>query len=291
MNAPEPAIRINVDPANLGQFFACCGLFELADRLWPGCESWFDKSGLDFFVGHRAPAEDFHVGVLVDQLIRCELTNTMNPEELERFELLKEKKKSELDKKEEQERKDFEKQWRDAALILGKPFELRLDWFLDSRAGGSRFKTSAGMQSVIDIARSMKKLLSEGEYGKIPAADWLSHASGHGVSFNLDSNEGAHSSALDVGFVLDPLNLSSRTRPLLELAAFVGLQRFRPLADVRANRQTYSTWTVPLPPVAAMVAVAGEFSTPFSKTFEFPLLYRTKYLKSFLPAQPLRGAR
>ncbi len=290
MNALEPAIRINVNSANPGQFFACCGLFELADRFWPGCESWFDKTGLAFFIGHAAPTDDFHIGVLVDQLIRSELNNTMTDEELQRFEELKETKKSQLNKEEEQERKNFEKKWREAALILGGPFHLRLDWFLDDRAGGNRFKTWAGQQSVIDIARSMKKLLSEGNYGKVPAADWLSHASGHGVSFNLDSNEGAHSSALDVGFVLDPLNLSSRTRPLLELAAFVGLQRFRPTADVRRNRQTYSTWTIPLPALAGTAAVAGEFSTPGCLTFEFPLLYRTKYLKSFLPAQPLRGA-
>ena len=36
-------IRVNVDPTNPGQFFACCGLLELADRLWPGAEGWFEK--------------------------------------------------------------------------------------------------------------------------------------------------------------------------------------------------------------------------------------------------------
>ena len=38
MNTLEPTIRIRVDLSNPGQFFACCGLFELADRLWPGIE-------------------------------------------------------------------------------------------------------------------------------------------------------------------------------------------------------------------------------------------------------------
>src|ERR1700674_5186540 len=32
---------VNVDPTNPGQFFACCGLLELADRLWGGAEGWF----------------------------------------------------------------------------------------------------------------------------------------------------------------------------------------------------------------------------------------------------------
>ena len=42
MNQMRPTIRIQVDPTNPGQFFACCGLLELADRLWPGSEAWFD---------------------------------------------------------------------------------------------------------------------------------------------------------------------------------------------------------------------------------------------------------
>ena len=175
-------------------------------------------------------------------------------------------------------------------LFWVEPFHLLLDWFLDDRAGGNRFKTWAGQQSVIDIAKSMKMLLKKGKYDKVPVSDWLNHSSGSSVGFNFDANEGSHSLPLDVGFSLDPLNLSSRTRPLLELAAFIGLQRYRPAADVRANRQVYHTWTVPFSPLAAMVAVAGHVFTPGSQAFEFPLLYRTKYLKSFLPAQPLRGA-
>jgi CRISPR-associated protein Csx14 len=39
---PRPNITIPVDLTNPGQFFACCGLLELADRLWPGAEGWFD---------------------------------------------------------------------------------------------------------------------------------------------------------------------------------------------------------------------------------------------------------
>jgi CRISPR-associated protein Csx14 len=40
MSSSKP-IRVNVDVTNPGQFFACCGLLELADRLWPGAEGWF----------------------------------------------------------------------------------------------------------------------------------------------------------------------------------------------------------------------------------------------------------
>src|SRR5882672_10552493 len=43
MSNSDP-IRINVDLSNPGQFFACCGLLELADRMWPGAEAWFDTT-------------------------------------------------------------------------------------------------------------------------------------------------------------------------------------------------------------------------------------------------------
>ena len=48
MSRPEPNITVNVEATNPGQFFACCGLLELADRLWPGAEGWFQED--KFFV-------------------------------------------------------------------------------------------------------------------------------------------------------------------------------------------------------------------------------------------------
>ena len=50
MNRPIPSIRVKVDVTNPGQFFACCGLLELADRLWPGAEGWFEEGHFAFLV-------------------------------------------------------------------------------------------------------------------------------------------------------------------------------------------------------------------------------------------------
>ncbi len=47
-NISEPKIKIELEPANPGQFFACCGILELADRLWNGAEGWFDTR--EFFI-------------------------------------------------------------------------------------------------------------------------------------------------------------------------------------------------------------------------------------------------
>ena len=43
MTNPEPTIRINVDVSNPGQFFACCGLLELASRLDQNATGHFEN--------------------------------------------------------------------------------------------------------------------------------------------------------------------------------------------------------------------------------------------------------
>jgi CRISPR-associated protein Csb3 len=84
--------------------------------------------------------------------------------------------------------------------------------------------------------------------------------------------------------------IPSTARPALELLAFIGLQRFRPLQFRRENRFVYTAWSDPLPIAIAAPAACGELPTGKSTSFEFRLLYRTKYLKSFLPAVPFNGA-
>jgi len=43
MSQPASNIKVKIDTTNPGQFFACCGLLELADQLWPGAEGWFER--------------------------------------------------------------------------------------------------------------------------------------------------------------------------------------------------------------------------------------------------------
>jgi len=287
MNTPEPNIRVNVDVTNPGQFFACCGLLELTDRLWDGAEGWFDESANEFQVAALTEANGCSSATFLAALAKCNLSNTMTTRELNRLDELKATRAKDQSAEEKEEKESLQKLWRGKPLELRKPFEIRLDWFIDNRGGGSRFKTWAGQQSVIDIAQNMKERLDAGEYASVSPADWFTHSTGAEVTFKFDSDEGGHSSALDVGFVLDPLKMSSYNRPFLELAAFIGLERFRPTPDTKTNCYFYSTWTTPLLPAAASAAAAGQLTMPGSRLFEFSLLYRTKYLKSFLPAQPV----
>ena len=71
MNVPTPTITVDVDPTNPGQFFACCGILELAQRLWPAtiAEGWFAKDGLQFHVACGGGLADF-----TNALANAELT-------------------------------------------------------------------------------------------------------------------------------------------------------------------------------------------------------------------------
>src|SRR5260370_38700800 len=83
--------------------------------------------------------------------------------------------------------------------------------------------------------------------------------------------------------------MESPARPARELLAFIGLQRFRPGEIKGENRFLYTAWNRPLPIEVAMPAACGALPIIGADRFEFRLLYRTKYLKSFLPAIPYTG--
>ena len=50
-----PEYRLGLDPRNPGQFFACCGLFELAELAAPGGEARFLDEGRQFAISTDGP--------------------------------------------------------------------------------------------------------------------------------------------------------------------------------------------------------------------------------------------
>lgn len=295
MTLPTASIRAQVDPTNPGQFFACCGLLELADRLWPdrGATGWFTPDATIFQIACDGTLEQ-----LLAAVANMTLTNTMSADDHARLKELSELKGSQRTDAMDDEKKTLEKWLREKPIVIvpkGRS-PLTLDWFLDDMAGGSRFKTWAGQQSVLSIATSMKDAHAKTDWAaQKPEHCFESTAVGCGLPFNFDSDLGGQGSSLDVGFSFDPLAASAATRiamsarPTLELLAFIGLQRCRPVELRGQNRFHYQCWGQPLPPMLAAAASCLQLPTLPSRTFEFRLLYRTKYLKSFLPANPLTG--
>lgn len=284
----EPTICLRIDPANPGQFFACCGLLELADLLWGVSEGFFSEDTKNFYIKTAKIIKGTNVVELIDVLAKCHITNTMSEMELKRLEYLSKMPRKEISKYPllEAEKNQLGEMRRAAPILLHEPFDLRVDWFLDERSGGNAFKTWAGQQSVLDIAGNMKRLVKECDLSQIPLEAllfWTKNSDA--VPFNFDSDLGGVGSDLDVGFSFDPLKIHVQIRPIVEFLAFIGLQRFRPSFDEARNCYKYSLWFTPLIPEVASVAACGLIGMRNIKNLEFQLLYRTKYLKSFLPAR------
>jgi CRISPR-associated protein Csb3 len=183
-------------------------------------------------------------------------------------------------------------------LHLGKPFNLRLDWWKKVEGpnkarvdlgGGDRLKTWAGKQFGPSIFRLMKdackgidllKLLDESKavYEKQDGKDRKKTTS----PFYFDARR--DETSLDVGFSPDEQDMSVMVYPAVESLALVGLQRFRPAVD--GNRRSrsflYAAWAEALPPTVAMVAASGIMSVRSCGTFRFTKPSRGgEYLTTF----------
>jgi CRISPR-associated protein Csb3 len=283
-------ITIPVDLTNPGQFFACCGLLELADRLWPGAEGWFEGGSFHITANRCTLTE------LLRQLSSSAVSNTMSPAQLARLNDLSAMKKKDRTEAIEEEKKSLESLRRELPITLSGKVNFLIDWFCDDLAGGSRFKTWAGQQSVLDIAQAMHSAIASME-SESKDDSICSPAREIGLPFNFDSDLGGQGSARDIGFSFDPLAGNEITRiegtckPVLEILAFIGLQRFRPREIPGQNRFVYVAWPSPLSSQVAACATSQSLPLDGAQAYAFQLLYRTKYLKSFLPAQPFQGDR
>jgi hypothetical protein len=264
VTTPTPTIRVAVDPTNPGQFFACCGLLELADRLWRGAEGRFADDCCEF-----------HIGALMGS--GCSLR-----------ELLTAVLDAELVPLEPDDRAT-------SPLLLRGRFGLRLDWWNDERAGGKELKTWAGRQEVVTIAGAMHRalaravdlghdLFSQAEVIPDPGDPKKAVA-----PFYFDARRAAGALNLDVGFSLDVHGIDATSFPAVEFLCLIGLQRFRPARAAASRTYSYNAWRTPLlPPAAFAAAQPGDHT---SRAFEYRLLFRTKYLKGFLPATPVENAQ
>ena len=305
-------IRINVDPTNPGQFFACCGLLELTDRIWDGAQGWFESNNRSFVVSSSYPSDRF-TG-LIEKLRQVELGGELSDQlALERAQLegkkrqLKKENKA-LPKKEEQRRKQLGKLLREGMIWIGDPFKLRLDWWQDDDEGNP--KTWAGSQQVLRIAqaalvdtarafetdepfdfkcvmRPVSDQTEDGEptTGKRPGKK---DAKDKAEPFYFDSRHGANALPLDIGFSPNELGMESKAFPAVELLCLIGLQRCRPNLTDTPLVFEYFTWSIPLPVPVVPAAVSGFLGQAFGYRFENA--YRTDQRKhsGYLPATLFR---
>lgn len=264
----EPAIRVCVAPTNPGQFFACCGLLELAERLWDGAEGWFTDGA--FYL--RPLATDPSIESTLDGLLRAiadAALRQIDPDD------------------------DYS-----SPIEVPTPFGIRLDWWMDDRAGGDRLKVWAGSMRSVRIARAMQKVLQRPELQNDAVFDYGTvvydplESDKKVEPFYFDARRGSSAQAIDIGFAPDSFQMKTAAYPAVEFLCLVGLQRFRPMPTGMRRVFEYHTWAPPLATHIAPSAVCGLLPRIETHRFRFENAFRTdqRKHKAFTPATLLQGA-
>jgi CRISPR-associated protein Csx14 len=249
MTQSQPTFSVNVDVTNPGQFFACCGLLELAHRLWPGAEGWFEANA--FRVRTHEQAGD-PLTALVQELGKAQVQDCGD---------------------------GVEKAIRPLNL---RPFGITLDWWVDQTGKRTALKLWAGQQTSLGIVETLRDAAAE-LVGR-PLHQMLDAAQPLTGRFGLDPRSAWN--ALDVGFSPNEQGMEVATFAAVELLGAVGLQRFRPVEDAR-DAFRYAAWTVPLPPPVARAASAGVIRAGEVQQYRFRIAIRGSY-KGFDFATPIQ---
>lgn len=274
------SFAVAVDPANPGQFFACCGLLELADRLWPGAEGWFGEDGRGFHIAREGGSTSLPEVLSAAQ--RTRFVGDITSEE---------------DDGEGEDKEDapFE------PLEVVAPYRLYLDWWQDIDlkpwAGSMNARNIAvAMCRAIDPAHADPLNQSEIVYEVLHDADVAKPGKRKPKEpFQLDARRGASALGRDIGFMPDTLKKKYKTpmfaQPAVEFLALVGLQRCRPRPTDRPRVYDYYTWSerMPCPVQVLPAAVTGVLGDPSARGFRFENAFRTGQLKhkAYMPASPL----
>jgi CRISPR-associated protein Csb3 len=292
----NPNIQISVDLTNPGQFFACCGLLELADRLWPGAEGWFEPR--HFYINvKKCRRDDCPLPNRVDGSLVCR-----NPNVSRKLlaELLTETKTLKFDvgddddpdETDDDDKEDsghvqpIELEWSDGR------FAIYLDWWSEKAV-----KPWAGSMKERIILRAMLDAIDPGNEDPFNDLRRVQYQSPRFEKngrlkkpqkkepFYFDPRRGNKSHPLDCGFSPDTHKMEAECCPALEALCFIGLQRARPAPTDVANQSRYTTWPrmkgdqLGLAPSLVGVATCGIIRFPGSCDYVFNNYFRTDQRK------------
>jgi CRISPR-associated protein Csb3 len=272
-------ISIPVDVTNPGQFFACCGLLELAHRRWSGATGHFADHGDQFHitVGVAANLSDLLQGFKDSPPGVAVAIGSGSAEQTD------------------EQREDGDRDDDDSAgpMFLGVPFNLRLDWWEDKS-----LKPWAGSMNAEHIIRAMVAAIDSDRHDplndlRVVHDPTVPTSAGRKPKkpkkrepFYFDARRGANAKSLDVGFAPDAFSMESAACPAVESLCMIGLQRFRPMPTDQPRVFVYRAWAVPLPPSTAAAAACGLLPGVGGDRYRFENAFRTdqRKHKGFLPA-------
>jgi hypothetical protein len=286
------SINVPVDLTNPGQFFACCGLLELASRIDRQSQGFFRKSDFVLETNEQDVLEAFFKCRI--DVVSSFQSSEANPEN--------------VDVDGDVEVEDLQR-GRINPMRLGEPFNLLLNWWTQKDALEQKLKLWTAGQRVTDVLRGHHKKRSKKRKempDEIPQqytpstrehfadavnrhpSDWLRKAIpiNAPAAFSFDSRL-SRNNALDLGHITNRILAFS---PAIDVLCLVAFQRFRPKTIETWNRNLYCTWSQPLPVLVAPLAVLGMLPDIFDQAFEFPVKRRDSpgRYKSFGHAQPAR---
>jgi CRISPR-associated protein Csb3 len=236
-----PEYQIAIDPRNPGLFFACCGLFEIAELLKPGGMAWFEDQGRRFCLDSEA-------------------------------ELPPPKPEVEAPTHESEDR--YDKTTEPLTLRFDER-PLRLNWWLDAtETNKGPLKTWGGQQTPRRVlAETLARLADCARVG-----DLFSASSFTTTRFGVDARSAWE--PIDLGYSPnDTSRKEALTYPWVELLAVVGLQGFRP--GGRRRDLEYAAWLEALPLVPARSACAAPWEGLAVRSFGFEVMSRGQGYKTF----------
>lgn len=259
MTTSQPKIVVNVDLTNPGQYFACCGLLELSDRLWPGAEGWFETG--QFKISASGNLIELMRAIVSAELIQLDPEdNTGSP------------------------------------IEIRKPFRpLRLDWWQDELAGGKELKVWAGTMESVRIAKAMQGALRNDDLStpSLFNVGLIAYDPDNPLKkvepYYFDARRGSNAHSRDVGFSPNDLQMTTTAFPAVELLCLIGLQRCLPAKTNRPRVYNYFVWPTPIPPVLLSPVVTGETRFSGTQAYQFENWYRTgqRKHKAFRSAVPI----
>jgi CRISPR-associated protein Csx14 len=274
MSDKDPNIRIPVDLTNPGQFFACCGLLELADRLWPGAEGWFERR--EFCLRHSGDLRTLLACLILDppqqrlflaetlpiKPIIAPLAITLDGDATTRFVL------------------DF---W---AKIIVRSGTVHAD----KAPPWNMWSGQLTSESIWLRLRDELRVLIAGDKASetMPCTneqlhDLFRQPRPFKRRFGFDST--AAWNPQDVGFSPNDQKMDVESSPATELLAAVGLQRFRPVIIDGVIR--YQAWKIAASPAIAATLACGGIRND-SPLFHFEIVDRGQY-SAFGKARPMKG--
>jgi len=272
MSNPQPNIRIPVDLTNPGQFFACCGLLELADRLWqPGAEGWFEPPYFFILTADSSKKLSELLGEV--KTLHFDVGDDSDVEDDD-------------DKDDELPVNPIRLNWKNE-----KP-AIHLDWWTEKaiKPWAGSMKERVILRAMLDainpdcdnpfddlrrVQYQSPKLQKNGK-PKEPAKK---------EPFYFDPRRGNKSHPLDCGFSPDTHHMEAECCASLEALCFLGLQRARPAPTGTANQSRYTVWTkrspenTGLPANLVGVVTCGNVPWPSLGNYVFDNYFRTDQRK------------